>query len=101
MVRTFVLRLALLVPMAIGCNQLTGCRSAQTHGSSAQTEVGPVPSVRIALNAYGLPRGFFQEGAGTRCSGQIIGYRFLVWLDNQNVAIGFNTSPNCRQSPDL
>src|SRR5208282_571455 len=38
--------------------------------------------------------------ADTKCSSQIIGYRFVVWLNNQNVAVGFNTSPNCRLSPD-
>jgi hypothetical protein len=42
---------------------------------------------------------FFQAGAD-KCAGQIIGYRFVVWLNNDRVAVGFNTSPYCRQSRD-
>jgi hypothetical protein len=56
--------------------------------------------VRVQLKANGLPDGFFKPGADTECASQVIGYRFVVWLDNQNVAVGFNTSPNCRPSPD-
>jgi hypothetical protein len=66
-----------------------------------QPDIGPVAVVRVALKAYGLPEGFFQAGADNKCASQIIGYRFVAWLDNQNVAIGFNTSPNCQQSPDF
>jgi hypothetical protein len=97
---SFALELALVVPVVIGCNLLAGCKTGHTHASSTQTDIGPVASVQIPLKVNGLPEGFFQPGADTRCSGQIIGYRFVVWLDSQNVAIGFNTSPNCRLSPD-
>jgi hypothetical protein len=68
--------------------------------AAAQTEIGPIPSVRVLLNADGLPEGFFQSGTDTKCSNQIIGYRFVVWLDSQNIAVGFNTSPCFRLSPD-
>jgi hypothetical protein len=57
-------------------------------------------SARVQLKTYGLPDAFFQPGFDSKCSTQIIQYRFVVWLDNQNVAIGFNTSPNCRVDPD-
>jgi hypothetical protein len=96
-----VLRLVVVVLIAIGCIFFPGCWSAHTHGSSAQTDIGPAPAVRVSLKAHGLPEGFFQPGADTECSSQIIGYRFVVWLDSQNVAVGFNTSPNCRPSPSL
>ncbi|HWG21046.1 MAG TPA: hypothetical protein VG225_11010 [Terracidiphilus sp.] len=47
-----------------------------------------------------MPESFFQPGTDTKCSNQIIQYRFVVWLDSQNIAVGFNTSPNCRPAPD-
>jgi hypothetical protein len=58
------------------------------------------PDIRIDLRQYGLPAGFFSAGADTKCASQIIGYRFVVWLGIEHVAVGFNTSPNCRQTPD-
>jgi len=100
MLRTFVLQSALIHPLVIACLLLAGCSTARTRVSSAQTESGPVASVRVPLKADGLPDGFFALGATTKCSAQIIGYRFVVWLNSEDVAVGFNTSPNCRQSPD-
>jgi len=73
--------------MTIG---LTGC------SGQGQVETEPTPEIRIDLSARGLPSGFFRPDADTKCGNQIIGYRFVVWLDNQSVAVGFNTSPNCR-----
>ncbi len=67
--------------------------------SKAQADIGPPPDVRVSLSSHGLPADFFQAGAD-KCAGQIIGYRFVVWLNNDRVAVGFNTSPNCRQSRD-
>jgi hypothetical protein len=100
MMRSLVLNLAVSASMAIGCNLIAGCSTAHKPASASPTYVGPVASVRVPLRANGLPEGFFQPGADTKCSGQIIGYRFVVWLDTQNVAVGFNTSPNCRPAPD-
>jgi hypothetical protein len=92
-----VLRLVLPV---VGINLLFGCSTAHTHAASQQTDIGPVASVQLPLKANGLPEGFFQPAADTKCSSQVIGYRFVVWLNNQNVAVGFNTSPNCRPAPN-
>ena len=93
----FVFRLGLTL---IWINLLFGCSTAHTHPASKQTDIGPVANVQVPLRANGLPEGFFRPGADTKCSSQIIGYRFVVWLDSQNVAVGFNTSPSCRPAPD-
>jgi hypothetical protein len=72
---------------------LVSCSRAQT-----KSEPEPAPDVRIDLSAFGLPKGFFSirdEGSGT-----IIGYRFVVWLNPDEVVVGFNTSPNSRVAPD-
>lgn len=72
---------------------LFGCSRAQT-----KAEAEPTPDVRIALSTLGLPKAFFsikEEAPRT-----IIGYRFAVWLNNEEVAVGFNTSPNSRMAPD-
>jgi len=60
----------------------------------------PTPAVRIDLSQHGLPKDFFRPDADTKCASQIIGYRFVVWLNNETVSVGFNISPNCRPSPD-
>lgn len=86
--------------IAIGFSLLAGCSTARAHGPSRQAEVGPSPTVRLPLKAHGLPDNFFELGADTKCSSQIIGYRFVVWLNSDAVAVGFNTSPNCRRSPN-
>ena len=70
----------------------TGC-------AKAQPDQGSAPEVRVSLAPQGLPKTFFRLGEDTKCSDKIIGYRFVVWLDSKNVAVGFNTSPNCRVSP--
>jgi hypothetical protein len=78
--------------VAIAC-LLVGCSRAQTKAESE-----PVPDVRIELSPLGLPKNFFStrnEGPRT-----IIGYRFVVWLNNDELVIGFNTSPNSRVAPD-
>lgn len=69
---------------------LAGC------SGQGQMKTEPTPDTRVDLSAHGLPNGFFRADADTKCGNQIIGYRFVVWLDNQSVAVGFNTSPNCR-----
>ena len=82
------------------CSLVSCFAHAQSHHSSAQIDTGPSATVRVSLKAYGLPDPFFQPGFDSKCSSQIIQYRFVVWLDIQNVAVGFSTSPNCRVSPD-
>ena len=94
------LRPPVLMAPLIGCYLLVGCSTVRSSTAAAQTEIGPVPSVRVRLSADGLPKDFFQPDADTKCSNQIIGYRFVVWLESQNVAVGFNTSPCFRLSPD-
>jgi hypothetical protein len=79
-----------------GLASLDRCRGARIKESPI--DVGPKPEIRQKLVAYGLPKGFFAPDAD-RCGHQIIGYRFVVWLGNDAIAIGFNTSPNCRVSP--
>lgn len=78
--------------VVIGC-LLFGC--LRTH---TKAEPEPVPDIRIDLSTLGLPRGFFSikdEGPRT-----VIGYRFVVWLNPDEVVVGFNTSPNSRVAPD-
>ena len=75
----------------VGC--FIGCAKGQPNRPDA-------PDVSIPLAPHGLPNAFFQPGEDTKCSDTIIGYRFVVWLDSKNVAVGFNTSPNCRVSSD-
>jgi hypothetical protein len=74
-----------------------GCSKAQMK---PKPEPESKPDIHIDLSSYGLPSGFFRAGTDSTCASQIIGYRFVVWLSNENVSVGFNTSPNCRQSPD-
>jgi hypothetical protein len=93
-------RFSVVVLLSIAFMLLIACSPALKSSSAEQTDTGPPPNVRVALNAYGLPVGFFQSDAETKCGSQIIGYRFVVWLNDDTVAVGFNVSPNCRQSPD-
>jgi hypothetical protein len=84
-------KLTLAVVSAVVVSGLLGiCSGAQTRELA--------PDVRIGLSAHGLPNSFFEADADTKCAGRIIGYRFVVWLSNESVAVGFNTSPNCRLS---
>ena len=68
---------------------------SETH---TKTESEPTPDTRIDLSTFGLPKAFFSfrdEGPRT-----IIGYRFVVWLNPDEVVVGFNTSPDSRVAPD-
>jgi hypothetical protein len=87
----FAKRLAIIIPGAMLSSVVfAGC-------SRAQTEVGPAAGVRVPLSAHGLPAGFFHVDADTKCAGQIIGYRFVVWLDNERVAVGFKGTAQERE----
>lgn len=90
-----------VLTLAVGCFISSGCSRGHTPDKSEQTDTGPMPDIRVSLNRYGLPVNFFSPGFDTKCASQIIGYRFVVWLDDTHVVIGFNTSPNCRQSPSV
>lgn len=79
-----------IVSAVLASGLLCGC-------SKAQPAIRSTPDVRISLSSHGLPASFFRADAD-KCAGQIIGYRFVVWLSKEKVAVGFNTSPNCRQS---
>jgi hypothetical protein len=85
------------VVAALGLAATQAC--SQTRGRSSAEQVDPKPSVRVDLIPLGLPSGFFDPDADTRCGHQIIGYRFVLWLNNDALVVGFNTSPNCRPSP--
>jgi hypothetical protein len=95
----FALQSVLIIPVVCSLS-LFGCSTARPDTSSPVTEIGPSLNVRVPLIPDGLPGDFFQPSRDTKCSNQVIGYRFVVWLDSQNVAVGFNTSPCFRQSPD-
>ncbi len=89
-------KLSVIVVLYVAAS-FAGCKRTQAKDESASKE--SVPDVRVDLSAQGLPKGFFRADAETRCAGQIIGYRFVVWLNNEDVAVGFNTSPSCRPTP--
>jgi hypothetical protein len=79
-----------VVIAAVSVSLFVGCSGSRTNKAQ------PTPEVRIDLSAHGLPKDFFRASTDTRCASQIIGYRFVVWLNNETVAVGFNASPNCR-----
>jgi hypothetical protein len=62
--------------------------------AQTRTEPEPVPEVRIDLTPLGLPKNFFSTRDEPPST--IIGYRFVVWLNNDEVVVGFNTSPDSR-----
>jgi hypothetical protein len=75
--------MVVLVLLSVSCSR-----------ADTRTEPELVPAIRIDLSTLGLPKDFFSvrdEGPRT-----IIVYRFVVWLNTDEVVVGFNTSPNSR-----
>lgn len=68
-----------------------GCKS-----SSGRTE--PSPDVRVNLAKYGLPRDYSRHDDDIDCTSHVIGYRSIVWLSSNRIAVVFNISPSCRSS---
>ncbi len=60
--------------------------------------IGPAPDVRVNLSRFGLPHDYLIHDAEIDCTSHVIGYRFLVWLTDDRLALGFNISPSCRPS---
>jgi hypothetical protein len=79
--------------MIIGFGGWYGVKASHGHDSVLHPE--PIPQVAVALGQYGLPAHFFQAEA-EECVHQVVQYRFVTWLDNQHVAVGFSTGPYCR-----
>jgi hypothetical protein len=94
-----MIRLPMRLP-TLGVIAYAAATSLVACSASRRNTTEPIPTVRIDLSQHGLPKDFFQADADTKCASKIIGYRFVVWLNNETVAVGFNTSPNCRPSPD-
>ena len=84
---------ALTAALIAGAVLWFGCSRGRTRA-----EPEPAPEVRVDLSPLGLPKGFFSTSDDTPRT--IIGYRFVVWLNNEEVAVGFNTSPTSRVAPD-
>jgi hypothetical protein len=76
---------------ALAC-LLLGCSRVKTNA-----EPEPVPDAQIQLSALGLPKNFFSTR--DEAPRTIIAYRFVVWLNSEEVVVGFNTSPVSRVSP--
>jgi hypothetical protein len=77
---------------ALAC-LLLGCSRVKTNA-----EPEPVPDAQIQLSALGLPKDFFSTR--DEAPRTIIAYRFVVWLNSEEVVVGFNTSPVSRVAPD-
>lgn len=83
----------LIVSMVVLALLFISCSKART-----KTQPEPVPDKRIDLSTLGLPKDFFSfRDQGPRT---IIGYRFVVWLNANEVVVGFNTSPHSRLAAD-
>jgi hypothetical protein len=80
------------------CVAAIACLLFGSWGAQTKAEPDPVSEVRIDLSLLGLPKNFFSTR--DEAPRVIIGYRFVVWLNNQDVVVGFNTSPNSRIAAD-
>src|SRR5437762_2271021 len=80
---------AVIFSIATMCTLFLSC-------SGRHAERGPEPTadVRVDLKPVGLPGNFFSRSE--ELPRTIIGYRFVVWLDRDDIVVGFNTSPSSR-----
>lgn len=81
----FALTFAILLPAFVGCR--------------SSSPAAPAPDVHIRLGSYGLPADYARFDGGD-CTSHVIGYRSVVWLSPDRVAVAFNTSPSCRVHSD-
>src|SRR5262249_31439874 len=79
--------------IAIMCALFLNC-----SGRHVEREPEPRADVRIDLRPLGLPGDFFLRSE--ELPRTIIGYRFVVWLDRDDIVVGFNTSPSSRVAAD-
>ena len=57
------------------------------------------PVLRVSLGRFGLP-GDYSHDDDSDCTTHVIGYRFVVWMPGNLIAVGFNTTPSCRAQPN-
>jgi len=86
-------KLPAILSIAIVTTLLPSCSGTHSH-----REPEPTADVRVDLKGFGLPKDFFS--GREELPRTIIGYRFVVWLSNDDIVVGFNTSPNRRAAPD-
>lgn len=84
----------LLIPIFSGCRS----RQRNTIDRAVRVEDDGHPVVRVRLAQYGLPTDYTRFDDDD-CRAHVIGYRFVVWLPQNLVAAGFNTTPTCRAHP--
>jgi hypothetical protein len=70
-----------------------GCKSSS--GTTPHS-----PDVRVNLAKYGLPRDYSRHDDDIACTAHVIGYRSIVWLSSNRIALVFNVSPSCRPSSE-
>jgi hypothetical protein len=88
-------KLRALLYIVISCSLALSGGACRSRGQSALTEVQPGPETRVSLAQFGLPADY-RRFDDDDCTSHVIGYRFVVWLPQDLVAVGFNTSPSCR-----
>lgn len=86
-----------ILAAGLGLLFLFSACSLTSADSSRRTQIDNrgTPGVQVRLAEFGLPAGFFEPNSD-RCRSEIIGYRFVAWLGDEHVVVGFNLSPSCR-----
>lgn len=83
----------------IGCSVLIASTGLLAGCGRSAAGAEPIPDVRVRLGQYGLPSDYARLD-GDDCTSHVIGYRAVVWLSSDRVAVAYNVSPNCRLSAD-